>query len=34
LLSAVLDGQLGPDDKEGATRMARELMAELEPSKP
>jgi poly(A) polymerase len=32
LLSAVLDGQLGPNDKEGATRMARELMAELEPS--
>ena len=28
LLSAVLDGQLAPDDKEGAAVMARELMAE------
>jgi poly(A) polymerase len=28
LLAAVLDGQLAPDDKEGATVMARELMAE------
>jgi poly(A) polymerase len=34
LLSAVLDGQLGPEDKEGATRMAQDLMAELEASKP
>ncbi len=29
LLSAVLDGQLAPDDKETATRMAREMMAEM-----
>jgi len=28
LLSAVLDGQLGPGDKEGAARLALELMAE------
>jgi poly(A) polymerase len=34
LLSAVLDGELGADDKETATRMAQDLMAELEPSKP
>jgi poly(A) polymerase len=34
LLSAVLDGQLGPDDKEAAACIARDLMAELEPSAP
>ena len=28
LLAAVLDGELAPDDKEGATRLAREMMAE------
>lgn len=28
LLAAVLDGELAPDDKEGATRMARELLGE------
>ena len=26
LLAAVLDGELAPDDKEGATRLAREIM--------
>ena len=26
LLAAVLDGELGPDDKEGATKLAREVM--------
>jgi len=30
LLAAVLDGQLGPDDKEGAARLAHELLAEAE----
>jgi poly(A) polymerase len=34
LLSAVLDGQLGADDKESAARLAQELMAEREPSTP
>jgi poly(A) polymerase len=28
LLGAVLDGELAPDDKEGATRLAREMLAE------
>jgi len=28
LLGAVLDGELAPDDKEGATRLAQEVMAE------
>jgi poly(A) polymerase len=28
LLAAVLDGELAPDDKDGATRLAREVMAE------
>jgi poly(A) polymerase len=29
LLAAVLDGELAPDDKEGATRLARQVMAEV-----
>jgi poly(A) polymerase len=33
LLSAVLDGTLGPDDKEGAERLAREIMGDLEPAR-
>lgn len=32
LLAAVLDGELAPDDKEGATRIAQELMAERAPA--
>ena len=28
LLAAVLDGQLGPEDKEGAARLAHALLAE------
>ena len=34
LLAAVLDGELAPDDKEGATRLAREVLGEPEPLTP
>jgi poly(A) polymerase len=30
LLSLVIDGELAPDDKEGAATIARQLMAEHE----
>jgi poly(A) polymerase len=34
LLAMVLDGDLAPDDKNGAAEIARSMMAEIEPGSP